>query len=446
MQTIDDVNITQEQIENSIKERDKIINPILNDERKGMWTAFKKFKDHGVFDIVGSNVRLYRDKSISMLGFRQLQASLNIYRNKKFETFRYVLVGKESGKIEDQLAITCQLPNVCLPSSKIVNIPRIVVDRAEEKNCQIVVAHNHPSGKTEPSLEDIELTEKLEKTFTRSDGLKRFAGHIILDHDTFSLYTPETSWNEIKSANVNEDPLLKKKKPKYTSIKTKEYWQIKEIGKIINDKESWNDEFIPVIFSNCNYDVTALKYFHFTDFDEKNKNLFEKKIIDSCIDNGAVMVFPIITYSAYNKIGNDNYNNLKINLINHIKNNLVTDVSLSDDTICSKYCLKPGDVYNSLHNLLTEDRVQIKSTWVTNDKIKLIDELLNHKTYLKTVSEKFINDYEKLNHNKYFEIEIKLSGNINKNNKKSILEKTELYAENIFNNNQNNLKKTVLKH
>lgn len=277
MQTIDDVNITQEQIENSIKERDKIINPILNDERKGMWTAFKKFKEYGVFDIVGSNVRLYRDKSISMLGFRQLQAALNIYRNKKFETFRYVLVGKESGKIEDQLAITCQLPNVCLASSKIVNIPRIVVDRAEEKNCEIVVVHNHPSGKTEPSLENIEVTEKLEKTFTRSDGLKRFAGHIILDHDTFSLYTPETGWNELKTKVVNEDPLLKKKKPKYTSIKTKEYWQIKEIGKIINDKESWNDEFIPVIFSNCNYDVTALKYFHFTDFDEKNKKLFEKK-------------------------------------------------------------------------------------------------------------------------------------------------------------------------
>ena len=50
-----------------------------------------------------------------------------------------------------------------------------IVDRA----CAIIVAHNHPSGRLEPSAEDLEITRRLE-----SAG--ELIGIELLDHLVFS--------------------------------------------------------------------------------------------------------------------------------------------------------------------------------------------------------------------------------------------------------------------
>lgn len=64
--------------------------------------------------------------------------------------------------------------------------PREVYTRAVKHRCStVVVAHNHPSGNSEPSDSDIEITKKLVS-----------AGHIIgielIDH---IIYTDETAYS-----------------------------------------------------------------------------------------------------------------------------------------------------------------------------------------------------------------------------------------------------------
>ena len=75
-----------------------------------MYKAFKDFEDKGVFDIKGATVKTSKKGGLTPTGWKQLQAAMEIYRSKKFETFRYIIINEKTGEIADQLAITSHMP------------------------------------------------------------------------------------------------------------------------------------------------------------------------------------------------------------------------------------------------------------------------------------------------------------------------------------------------
>lgn len=212
---LDDLSITPAQTRATKTEQAKIVHPILRGEKTGLWTAFKEFKQHGVFDIQGKTIALTPSGKISRTGWRQFQAAASIYRSKKFETFRYILLDRNDGEIKDQLAITSYMPNATVASLPENDTIKKVLTRAEQNDCLIALVHNHPSGDTTPSVQDIESTEILLKVMRRADGLNRFAGHIILDHENFSLYTPKDGWQTIETSRNGKDPLIKESLPEW---------------------------------------------------------------------------------------------------------------------------------------------------------------------------------------------------------------------------------------
>ena len=184
---IDDETISKSQIEAAIRERKLITEPVLNGEKTGLYKAFKDFEDKGVFDVKGCHVRVSKRGGLSPTGWQQLQAAMEIYRSKKFETFRYILIDRKTGEIADQLAISCNMPNYCSVSKPDNETLRQVISRAEEKDYLIVDCHNHPSGNTTEIYYDKNVTDSLDRSLRRNDGLNRFAGHIILYHDSFNV-------------------------------------------------------------------------------------------------------------------------------------------------------------------------------------------------------------------------------------------------------------------
>ena len=57
--------------------------------------------------------------------------------------------------------------------------PRVVLQRALEKNAAaLIVAHNHPSGNTDPSASDIAITEKLVEALKLIDV--RLLDHFVI--------------------------------------------------------------------------------------------------------------------------------------------------------------------------------------------------------------------------------------------------------------------------
>jgi DNA repair protein RadC len=75
--------------------------------------------------------------------------------------------------------LAIRVVSVGLVNRTVVHPREVFADPIVDRACAIIVAHNHPSGRLEPSQEDIEITQRL-----RSAG--EVIGISLLDHLIFS--------------------------------------------------------------------------------------------------------------------------------------------------------------------------------------------------------------------------------------------------------------------
>lgn len=365
---LDDVNISQSQISDAEKERSRITEPVLNGERTGMYKAFKDFEDKGVFDIQGTTVKLAKNGGLTPTGWKQLQAAMEIYRSKKFETFRYIMIDRKTGEIADQLAITSHMPNFCNVSKPNDETLKQVISRAEEKDYLIAVCHNHPSGNTTESSFDRELTDSLDRSLRRNDGLNRFAGHIILDHDTFNLAVPSESrpgnchWKKMEPMQVTEiDRFTAEPKPEWAGNYVGGTTALKEVAKKINETENWNDDFIPVVFTNADRNITGVQYYS-KNFFENESDKIRNEFQFAAMEAGAIGAFPVITDSLWEKLGKG-ATDFEAVMKAHVMNDAFTDVAFNRTTMTEKYDIEAGRNYYSFYRDQSDRKIDVVSTW-----------------------------------------------------------------------------------
>lgn len=365
---LDDVNISQSQIKDAEEERKRITEPILNGERTGMYKAFKDFADKCVLDIQGATVKLAKNGGLTPTGWKQLQAAMEIYRSKKFETFRYIMIDRKTGEIADQLAITSHMPNFCNVSKPNDETLKQVISRAEEKDYLIAVCHNHPSGNTTESSFDRELTDSLDRSLRRNDGLNRFAGHIILDHDTFNLAVPSESrpgnchWKKMEPLQVTEiDRFTAEPKPEWAGNYVGGTSALKEVAKKINDTENWNDEFIPVVFTNADRNISGVQYYS-KNFFENESDKIRNEFQFAAMEAGAIGAFPVVTDSLWEKLGKD-ATDFEAVMKAHVMNDAFTDVAFNHTTMTEKYDIEAGRNYYSFYRDNSDRKIDVSSTW-----------------------------------------------------------------------------------
>ena len=360
----DDSYLTPDQLSKAEQERDKIVLPVLNDKESGMYKAFKDFSQHGIFDIVGTKIDMKETANgtrISPTGWKQLHAAMNIYRNKQFETFRYVLVDRHNGRIKDQLSVCSYMPNVCKVSDSEGKTLENVLTRAEETDCLIVAVHNHPSGNVQESNYDREATKSLEKSCLRNDGLQRFAGHIILDHDNFNIYKPHQGWKVHKDEQMKEveDELINKDFA-FTDTKIHSTGQLLNVAKSINETNNWNDNFVPVLFVNADCNISGLKYYD-KSFFNKESQVIRNELQFSAIEAGAVNIFPVVTEALTNKLNGADRFLMEERMKELVLQNVFTDAVLTDSTIVEKNNLP--DRSSLFNDFLKLTKPNIETTW-----------------------------------------------------------------------------------
>lgn len=370
----DDFSITERQLTESELKRDEIIFPVLNGKESGMYKSFKDFAEHGVFDVQGKSVDLDGSGRISETGWNQLQAAMEIYRNKKFETFRYVLIGREDGKIKDQLAVKSYSPNSCAISAPDSRTIKQVITRAEELDCMIAAVHNHPSGNTLESSFDVDTTEALRKICTKENGQSRFAGHIILDHDTFSLYTPQNGWKLKLNSNAygnSEDKLLNKNFA-FSKDSVDYTWQLENVAKKINDRNSWNDNFIPVVFADSLNHVSGIKLYDKSFFDNEPQKI-RNELQFSGFEANSVKAFPVITKNFAETMSAVDELLFEDKLKNLVEHSAFIDAALPESTVTEKFNILPGRQYFDVHGAKLKNP-DIEATWQTRINPALFSE------------------------------------------------------------------------
>ena len=304
--TSGDPNLTKEHIWRAKAATRTYCNPILDGKKSGLWKNFRDFKKHGVLDILGANAEMEQGK-ITPQGWNQLATALQIYRDKRFETFRYLFVSPE-GKIQDQLAVCSHLPGKTLSNLPSENLLGQVITHAEETGTKVVLVHNHPSGNITPSVDDIRMTGNTEAAFTRSDGKCLLAGHIILDHDSYSLYQKGKKWEaRMLSPYDIYDPLLKTRNP-MEGITVSGPESLELVAQAVNSHDKWKEEgWVPVVFTNSSSQISAVKMYP-EDFLAQNNAKLLNQLQETAKRTGAVMAFPIILDK--NHISQENQKNL----------------------------------------------------------------------------------------------------------------------------------------
>ena len=367
---LDDVNISQSQISDAEKERSRITEPVLNGERTGMYTSFKNFEDKGVFDIQGATVKTSKKGGLTPTGWKQLQAAIEIYRSKKFETFRYIIINEKTGEIADQLAITSHMPNFCNVSKPNDETLKQVISRLEElgDDYKLAVCHNHPSGNTTESSFDRELTDSLDRSLRRNDGTNKFLGHIILDHDTFNLAVPSEArpgnchWKKMETLQVTEiDRFTAEPKPEWAGNYVGGTTALKEVAKKINETENWNDDFIPVVFTNADRNITGIQYYS-KNFFENESDKIRNEFQFAAMEAGAIGAFPVVTDSLWEKLGKSAAD-FEAVMKAHVMNDAYADVAFNHTTMTEKYDIEAGRNYYSFYRDQSDRKIDVVSTW-----------------------------------------------------------------------------------
>ena len=281
----------REVINNAKAARAMYVNPILKGEKKGLWKAFNDFKRHGVFDIQGHSISTDKDGHITDNGFKQLATAMDIYRDKRFESARYVFLDKD-GNIKDQLALSTFMPNHSI--SKLDETFEQVVKYAQASNTRVAFVHNHPSGNIEASLDDKRFTKNLEEYLNRN-GKDLFAGHIILDHNTFNCFKPGNDWQPVSFDTTEKDRFEKENVPEFTKTKIDSVDNLLSVAKSINDTNEYNKNWIPVVFSRTDASIGGIEYFS-KDYFTQNKSEDIQKDLQNiglrCGSNRAIPVIP----------------------------------------------------------------------------------------------------------------------------------------------------------
>ena len=265
---------------------------VLSGKQEGLWKSFYKFKTKGVFDIVGSKITLNKEGTLTDTSWNQLHTALKIYRDKRFETFRYLFVDNK-GMIKDQLTLCSYLPNRTVATLPGKNIIPNIIKHAEETQTRIILAHNHPSGSTSPSFEDVLTTQKLKRIFTNSKGKSLLLGHIILDHDTAEIYdNSKANWYTIQTNKTNKDPLTKNdplaKTELYSSL------LLNSVCRQINETDTWKAKgFVPLVFVSTDKKISAIKMYPESFFSGSQEDVL-KELQHIGSQTGSNWCFPIV--------------------------------------------------------------------------------------------------------------------------------------------------------
>jgi hypothetical protein len=246
-------------------------------------------------DVLFKKIELNKNHAPTRQGWKTLNNFLSVYRSKQYETLRYLLLNKR-GEIVDHVAITNHMPDRVMISPHFMSLKAYFIKLAQytfEKDCKIIVAHNHPSGIIAPSEKDMKYTAFLQLIFR-----DRFAGHLILDHGFFGLFLPNKGWETVSLKSIKKDPLLKPNRNVLFDSDWKGGLSLAKAALLrcalgIDNGNEWNsNDWVAVTFTAGYGDIKALHYYHTSEFHgKKAAKLIFKKTVDIAMRSGATWAF-----------------------------------------------------------------------------------------------------------------------------------------------------------
>lgn len=185
-----------------------------------------------------------------------------------------------------------------------------------------------------------------------------------MDHDSFALYKPHSGWlqKEVEGAAQTKDELIKDTVPEWAEGKVKSNVDLVLVAETLNAKDNWNDDYVPVLFTDSDYNISGLNYVHKDLFLEKSEQV-RKELQDTAHSAGAVAAFPIFTEPFLESLSEKERSKFEQMLKSHVENKAFTDAAIGTSVVSSKFGIKPGESYCDSFFAKAKDSVEVKATW-----------------------------------------------------------------------------------
>ncbi len=141
------------------------------------------------------------DKPLKLNGYEKLADFVKTFFYGKLTESAYMLSMNSSFRL---LSITRISEGV--QGETAVYVPKVVRQALNDRASTVVIVHNHPCGLVNPSIADMELSEKLEKCFEMVD-IEFFDSLIVSGNDVYSIVLKDTIGNKgkVETKRRNKD-------------------------------------------------------------------------------------------------------------------------------------------------------------------------------------------------------------------------------------------------
>lgn len=181
--------------------------------------VIRDLTEHPILKGLAISAELLENKTASILGqkvksAKELAGVTQIFRDPRYETLRYIfLKGKE---VVGHTSVSCRMPGVskAFPVSS-TEKDKWMQDQLTKHGADgFYLLHNHPSGRSNPSSQDIGISRYFEDLYPI-----QYRGHVVIDSHEYSFITKsgDVETYEIEQDNDNllkpsiEHPLLGEK-------------------------------------------------------------------------------------------------------------------------------------------------------------------------------------------------------------------------------------------
>ena len=150
----------------------------------------KEFETNHAVDIVGQSAK----------NVAEVAALAQFFRDPRKEVFRWIFTKED--KIVGQYAATARMVNSTWPVASGDTYESISVEANLLGADGYYIQHNHPSGKPDPSVDDLQATRRI------ASSLSGFKGHIVINHDKYVVIDSNADYttHDVPGVGTKPDP------------------------------------------------------------------------------------------------------------------------------------------------------------------------------------------------------------------------------------------------
>ncbi len=287
---------------------------------KDYW-AYQNLEKAKTVDIIGAKIPRFhsQDGALKPKAAEGLYNVMKIYRDRQFETFRFVFIDKK-GNIKDHIAVSAEHPTrtpIAPAGESMFEHLEMVRKMSEGNDTQVVMVHNHPSGEVSPSSADEAVTHKVWQALG-----ERYAGHIILDHGEFaSSQGVSTATRGRVPFGIHQLDEVTERDPTFASGTLPDWVGTQSSPESMQDLALYVDRdesSIPTFMASGQGKLSAMHYIPRGVW-EGPRDALAQHLIDVHKNTGTIWAFPIVDGNDYDLATGHHASGLIMDAIQHAK-------------------------------------------------------------------------------------------------------------------------------